>query len=102
MIEALIAAFFGLLIGSFLNVCIYRLPRDLSVITPRSHCTSCERTVTWYDNIPVFSYLLLRGRCRYCKAGIHWQYPLVELITGALFFWCVYSRGWNLVGLKLC
>lgn len=102
MMEALIAGFFGLLIGSFLNVCIYRLPRDLSVVHPRSHCTNCEKTVAWYDNIPVISYILLGAKCRNCKAPIHWQYPLVELITGLLFFWSVYSRGWNVLGLKMC
>ncbi|MCC6392519.1 MAG: prepilin peptidase [Bryobacterales bacterium] len=102
MMEALAAGFFGLLIGSFLNVCIYRLPRDLSVVRPRSHCTSCERIIAWYDNIPVVSYILLGGKCRHCHAAFSMRYPLVELLTGALFFWSVYSRGWNPVGLKLC
>jgi leader peptidase (prepilin peptidase)/N-methyltransferase len=102
MIEALFAGLFGLLIGSFLNVCIYRLPRDLSVVTPRSHCPECEKLVAWYDNIPVLSWLLLGAKCRNCKTPIHWRYPAVELLTGVLFFWCVYSRGWNMMGLKLC
>ena len=79
MIEWVIAGLFGLLIGSFLNVCIYRWPRDLSVVRPRSACIDCEKPIAWYDNIPVLSYSLLRGRCRQCGARIHWRYPLVEL-----------------------
>lgn len=102
MIEALMAGLFGLLIGSFLNVCIYRLPRDLSVVHPRSHCPVCEKTVAWYDNFPVLSYLILGAKCRYCKTPIPWRYPAVELLTGVLFFISVYARGWNPIGLKLC
>jgi leader peptidase (prepilin peptidase) / N-methyltransferase len=75
----------GLLIGSFLNVCIYRLPRDLSVVRPRSHCPNCLRMVAWYDNVPVLSWLVLHRRCRHCLAGIHWKYPAVELATGLAF-----------------
>ena len=82
---ALIAGVFGLLIGSFLNVCIYRWTRDLSVVRPRSACPSCNHLIAWYDNVPVLSYLLLRGRCRYCREMIAWTYPAVELLT-ALFF----------------
>ncbi len=75
---------FGLLLGSFLNVCIARVPWGRSVVTPRSHCPRCNAPIRWYDNIPVLSWLLLRGRCRDCKAAISWQYPLVEL---AVAFW---------------
>ncbi len=102
MIEAVAAGLFGLLIGSFLNVCIYRLPRDLSVVTPRSHCTACQRTIAWYDNIPVASYFVLRGRCRWCRERFSIFYPIVELTTGALFFWSIYHFGWNLPGWKMC
>ncbi len=102
MIEALFALLFGLIIGSFLNVCIYRWPRDLSVVRPRSHCTNCEKTIAAYDNIPLVSYVLLRGRCRYCRAPIPARYPIVELATGALFFYAVYTLGPTAAALKLC
>lgn len=102
MFEVIVAALFGLLIGSFLNVCIYRLPRDLSVAKPRSHCPSCEKTIAWYDNIPVLSYLVLRGRCRHCGAGISWRYPLVEVVTGVCFAAAVAKDGPTLAAVKLC
>ncbi len=77
---------FGLIIGSFLNVCIYRLPRNQSVVTPRSRCPGCGRQIPAWENIPVLSYLILGGRCRGCRAAISWVYPLVELLTvGALY-----------------
>lgn len=85
MIEALFAALFGLLIGSFLNVCIYRLPHGVSVAWPPSHCTSCERRLAWYENVPVVSWVALRGRCRTCHAQISMVYPLVEIVTAILF-----------------
>lgn len=75
----------GLIIGSFLNVCIYRLPRGESIVTPPSHCPACGVRLSPADLIPVVSYLLLRGKCRYCAARIHWRYPLVELLTGGIF-----------------
>ncbi len=75
----------GLVIGSFLNVVIHRLPLDQSVVKPGSHCPACKAPVRWYQNIPVFSYLALRGKCASCANSIHWRYPLVELITGFLF-----------------
>jgi leader peptidase (prepilin peptidase) / N-methyltransferase len=102
MIEAVLAGLFGLLIGSFLNVCIYRLPRDLSVWKPaRSFCPECERTIPWYDNVPVLSYLLLRGRCRGCQAGIPIRYLLTEMLCGIMFFVIVYRLGWNAYAGKL-
>lgn len=77
----------GLLIGSFLNVCIYRLPRRESIVFPASHCTSCGTPIQPYDNLPLVSFLFLRGRCRACRAPISWRYPLVELVhaLGYLF-----------------
>ncbi len=81
----LAAVILGLLLGSFLNVAIYRLPRRESLVAPRSHCPSCGETIRWYDNIPVLSWILLRGRCRHCHASISWRYPAVELAT-ALWF----------------
>ena len=76
---------FGLIVGSFLNVVIYRLPAGESVVKPRSRCPGCALQIAWYDNIPVLSWLLLRGRCRNCHASISLRYPAVELLTGAIF-----------------
>jgi leader peptidase (prepilin peptidase)/N-methyltransferase len=101
VIEIGAAILAGLLIGSFLNVCIFRLPRDLSVMRPaRSFCPSCEKTIAWYDNIPVLSYMLLGGRCRHCKARISLRYPIVEVSTAATFGVCVAALGWSLPALK--
>jgi leader peptidase (prepilin peptidase) / N-methyltransferase len=100
MIETILAFFAGLLIGSFLNVCVYRLPRDLSVVRPRSFCPHCEKMISWYDNIPVLSYLLLGAKCRSCRARIPLRYPIVELATAAAFAFCVAEFGLSLDALK--
>jgi len=76
--------FFGLILGSFLNVCIYRLPLNKSIVNPPSSCPQCGKKIRFYDNIPVFSYLLLLGKCRYCRQSIPLHYPFVEAITGLL------------------
>lgn len=81
---SLFAFLLGAVVGSFLNVCICRMPRDESVVTPPSHCPLCNYRIRWYDNIPLISYLLLRGKCRGCGAHISLQYPLVELLNGLL------------------
>ena len=82
-VEIIFATLYGLIIGSFLNVVIYRMPRKLSLSSPRrSYCPKCQKTLSWRDNIPVVSWVLLRGRCRYCNEPISGQYPLVELLSG--------------------
>lgn len=91
MIANLIVFIFGSIIGSFLNVCIHRMPKSESVVWPRSHCPKCSKRIPGYDNIPFISFILLRGRCRFCKEKISWRYPLVELIT-ALLFLALFSR----------
>ena len=88
MIRILVTIFAGLLglaFGSFLNVCLSRWPNDESVVQPRSHCRNCARTLSWWENIPLVSWLALRGRCRTCRAPIGWRYPLVELSVGVLW-----------------
>jgi leader peptidase (prepilin peptidase)/N-methyltransferase len=102
LIEAIAAFLFGLIIGSFLNVCIHRWPRNRSVIRPRSHCVRCRKRIAWYDNIPVASFVILRGRCRHCGRRISWRYPLVELLTGAVFFAIVLQMGPTLAAAKYC
>jgi leader peptidase (prepilin peptidase) / N-methyltransferase len=92
----------GLAFGSFLNVCIYRLPRDLSVVRPGSTCPNCKKGIHFYDNIPVLSWLILLGSCRNCKARITPRYLLVELLTGGLFLACYAYFGLTLATLKYC
>ena len=84
---------FGLIIGSFLNVCIVRIPGGKSIVMPASACPKCAAPIRPYDNIPVLSYLVLRGKCRACKTPISPLYPLVELLTGLLFLACFYAFG---------
>lgn len=76
---------FGSIIGSFLNVCIYRLPKEESIVYPGSHCTSCKRSINFYHNIPILSYIFLKGRCSYCNSKIPFIYPTIETLTGLLF-----------------
>ena len=87
------AALFGLAVGSFLNVCSIRWPQDHSVVRPRSRCPRCDRLIAWYDNVPVLSWLVLRGRCRGCAEPISVQYPLVELATGLVWAGLVAYHG---------
>jgi leader peptidase (prepilin peptidase)/N-methyltransferase len=95
-----LAALFGLILGSFLNVCISRLPDDYSVVVPRSHCPKCGAWIAWYDNIPLVSYLVLGGKCRACHQPISWRYPAVEALTGFLFYLATSIYGVSWAGLK--
>lgn len=83
-VAEIIIALFGLIVGSFLNVCILRIPYEESVVAPGSHCPSCSAPIAWYDNIPVLSYLVLLGKCRRCRAKISPRYAIVEILTAAL------------------
>jgi leader peptidase (prepilin peptidase)/N-methyltransferase len=122
--EASLVALLGLLIGSFLNVVVYRLPKMLerqwaddcaemsgailparesfNLAQPRSRCPHCEHVIRWYENIPVFSYVFLRGRCSACKASISCRYPAVEMVSSALFFFCAWRWGASPSGLIWC
>ena len=119
-VQAALGGLFGLLIGSFLNVVIYRLPKMMerqwtadcaevtgqaapndateerfNLLVPRSRCQQCGHQIRWYENIPIASYLFLRGRCSSCKTPISPRYPMVELVTGLLFAWCAWRWGWT-------
>lgn len=102
---AVIALLFGLVIGSFLNVCIVRLPRGRSIAKPPSHCPRCKEPIKFYDNIPIISFLLLRGKCRSCGEPISWRYPLVELMNGLIYSWTIREFGFGgeaLLVMALC
>lgn len=100
MLLSATAMLFGAVIGSFLNVVILRLPEESqSIIFPASHCPHCKSSLSWYENIPILSYLALRGKCRYCKVKISFQYPLVELFTALLFAAVIHSFGLTLTAL---
>lgn len=124
LIDAGLAGVLGLLVGSFLNVVIYRLPQmlerqwaaecaelagkeppegpDVNLVRPRSRCRQCGHVIRWYENVPVLSWLVLRGKCSACGAAIGLRYPLVELATGALFFFCVQRWGMSPAGAAWC
>jgi leader peptidase (prepilin peptidase)/N-methyltransferase len=90
-----VALLFGLLVGSFLNVCIARLPAGGSIVKPASNCPRCKQPIRWYDNVPLASYLILRAKCRDCGSPISLRYPLVELLNGLLYAWTVHEFGLN-------
>lgn len=91
----LVSIIFGLCVGSFLNVCIYRIPRGISIVRPSSRCTSCDTPIRPWQNIPVVSYILLRGRCGNCGERISLQYPIVEALTAFLFWLVLHLFGWE-------
>lgn len=93
---------YGILVGSFLNVCIYRIPRHENIVTTPSHCMSCGYGLKWYDLVPVFSWLCLRGKCRKCKAPISAQYPMVEAINGVLWTIVIAVCGLTVEGILYC
>src|SRR5207248_2657313 len=103
MISEKISAFFvGLVVGHFLNKCIYRLPRDLSPLRPPSFCPHCEARIAWFDSIPILSYLVLRGRCRKCNKRFGVRCLVVELLTPVLFVYYVSTFGATAHALKYC
>ena len=85
----------GAIIGSFLNVCIYRIPAGQSIVAPPSSCPLCSHRIRWFENIPILSFLLLRGRCAQCRALISWRYPLIEALTGGLFVLVLWTFGFS-------
>lgn len=94
----LILAILGLSVGSFLNVCIFRIPKEESVVFPASHCQSCQKPLQWFDNIPVISFIMLRGKCRYCSTKISWQYTFVEMLSALLFIMFYLVFGFSVKG----
>lgn len=93
---------FGIVIGSFLNVCIYRIPLKEDIVKVRSHCMSCGYKLEWYDLVPLLSFLFLRGKCRKCGAKLSVQYPLIEALNGILYVMIVYIHGVNIDSLLYC
>lgn len=98
----LIIFLFGITIGSFLNVCIYRIPKHEDIVKTRSHCMNCGYQLSWYDMFPVFSYLFLRGRCRKCGAKLSIQYPFIEMLNGIAYLFIVFVNGVNVESLLYC
>jgi leader peptidase (prepilin peptidase)/N-methyltransferase len=93
---------FGIVIGSFLNVCIFRIPNHETVVTERSHCMRCGYQLSWYDMVPVFSWLFLRGRCRKCKEPISPQYPIIEAVNGMLYLLVFVVNGFSVQSILYC
>ena len=98
----LIIFLYGIVIGSFMNVCIYRIPKKEDIVKVRSHCMSCGHPLKWYDLFPLFSYLSLGGTCRDCKARLSVQYPLIEAANGILYVLIIWMNGVNVESLLYC
>lgn len=98
----IIVFIFGILIGSFLNVCIYRIPKKENITTTRSHCMACGNVIKWYDLVPVLSYLILGGKCRFCKAKLSVQYPIIELLNGLLYCLVFAVKGFTIESVLTC
>lgn len=101
-IPYIIVFLYGIVIGSFLNVCLYRLPKGESVVTVGSHCMQCNHRLKWRDLIPLFSWLALKGKCRYCGARVSVQYPIVEAVNGGLYILVFAVNGWNVDSVLWC
>ena len=93
---------YGIMFGSFMNVCIYRIPKEESVVYIQSHCVNCNKKIPWYDLIPLLSYFILRGKCRSCKSKISIQYPLIELLNGLLYVLTFIVMGWSITTVLSC
>lgn len=102
LILYIIVFLYGIVLGSFLNVLIYRLPLNESIAKERSHCTRCGKKIKWYDLIPLLSYIILRGKCRYCNEKVSLQYPIVELINGLGYTLIIYIKGFSIVSILMC
>lgn len=98
----IITFLYGIILGSFLNVCIYRLPRGENIVTVGSHCMNCNHKLKWYDLVPLFSWLFLRGKCRYCGKKISKQYPIVEFVNGIFYCLVFFICGWNWDSILWC
>lgn len=97
-----IIVIYGVIIGSFLNVCIYRIPKDESIVTNRSHCMECNHQLRWYDLVPLLSYLFLGGKCRYCKTKLSPQYPLIEFLNGLFYAIIIIVNGVSVESVLYC
>lgn len=93
---------YGIVIGSFLNVCIYRIPKKESIVTVGSHCMSCHHSLAWYDLFPLFSFLCLKGKCRYCGTKLSWQYPAIEFLNGILYVIVIGVKGISVESVLYC
>lgn len=98
----IVCVVFGILVGSFLNVCIYRIPKNENIVVVNSHCMTCGKQIKWYDLVPLISFLMLGGKCRYCKTKLSLQYPVVEATNGLLYGIIVFVNGFNIESILYC